>query len=88
MESMASIDAAEVVSNRRIKMNEIDKRKFGYFVFGGALIGAFLGLLWSASGNALLGLAGGAVAGVFIGWFAAAYFLIEKGTGKKVERKK
>lgn len=51
-------------------MNEMDKRRFGYFVFGGALIGAFLGWLWTASGNALLGLAGGAVVGTFIGWFA------------------
>jgi hypothetical protein len=67
-------------------MNEMDKRKFGYFVFGGALIGAFLGLLWTAGGNALLGLAGGAIAGTFIGWFAAAYFLIEKGTGKKEKK--
>jgi uncharacterized membrane protein len=87
MESVTSINVAEVVSDRRIRMNELDKRRFGYFVFGGALVGAFLGLLWSASGNALLGLAGGAIAGTFIGWFAAAYFL-EKGTGKKEEKKK
>jgi hypothetical protein len=66
-------------------MDEMDKRKFGYFVFGGALIGAFLGLLWAANGNVLLGIAGGAFTGVAIGWFAGAYFL-EKGTGKKEEK--
>jgi hypothetical protein len=88
MAKVASIHAAEVISDRRIKMNEMDKRRFGYFVFGGALIGALLGSLWTASGNVLLGLAGGAVAGAFIGWFAAAYFLIEKGTGKQEEKKK
>jgi hypothetical protein len=72
-------DTADDVSYRRIRMNEMDKRKFGYYVFGGALIGAFLGLLWAG----ISGLAGGAIVGTFIGWFAAAYFLIEKGTGKK-----
>ena len=63
-------------------MNEMDKRKFGYYVFGGMAIGALLGL----SFGGILGLAGGAIAGTFIGWFAAAYFLIEKGAGKKGEK--
>ncbi len=47
-------------------------KKFGYFVFGGALIGAFLGLIWSAGNNPLAGLGIGTLIGVAIGWFAAA----------------
>ncbi len=62
-------------------MDNTDKRKFGFYVFGGTLIGALLGLLWAG----ILGLAGGVVAGTFIGWFAAAYFLFEQGTGKRKE---
>lgn len=50
-------------------------RKFGYFVFGGALIGAALGWLWSAGNNPLVGLSIGALVGVAIGWFAAAAML-------------
>ena len=50
----------------------MDKRKFGYYVFGGMLIGAMLGLAWSANGNILVGLGIGALAGTAIGWFAAA----------------
>jgi hypothetical protein len=48
-------------------------KKFGYYVFGGALIGAFLGLLWAGAGNQLAGLGGGTLIGTFIGWFAAAH---------------
>lgn len=47
-------------------------KKFGYYVFGGALIGAFLGWMWSANGNPLVGLGIGALIGVAIGWFVAA----------------
>ena len=47
-------------------------KKFGYFVFGGALIGAFFGLIWSAGNNSLVGMGIGALIGVAIGWFAAA----------------
>ena len=50
-------------------------KKFGYYIFGGALIGAFLGLIWSAGGNSLMGLGIGALVGVAIGWFAAAAML-------------
>lgn len=50
----------------------MDKKKFGYYVFGGMLIGAFLGLGWSAHANPLAGLGIGALVGTFIGWFAAA----------------
>ena len=49
----------------------MDKR-FGYFVFGGLLVGALLGWMWTASGNAILGLGIGALMGTAIGWFAAA----------------
>lgn len=60
----------------------MDKKKFGYYVFGGMLIGALLGLLWSAGGNLLVGLGLGALIGTAIGWFAAAYFM-EQDTQKK-----
>ncbi|MBE0671022.1 MAG: hypothetical protein IH588_10570 [Anaerolineales bacterium] len=50
-------------------------KKFGYYVFGGALIGAFFGLIWSAGNNLLAGLGVGALIGAFIGWFAAAAML-------------
>ena len=53
----------------------MDKKKFGYYVFGGALIGAFLGLIWSTGDNPLIGLVIGALVGVAIGWFAAAAML-------------
>lgn len=49
----------------------MDKR-FGYFVFGGLLLGTLLGWMWTASGNAILGLGVGALVGTAIGWFAAA----------------
>ena len=47
-------------------------RKFGYYVFLGLLIGAVFGSLWSANGNAILGIALGGLAGAAIGWFIAA----------------
>ena len=62
-------------------MDDMDKRKFGYYAFGGMLIGALLGL--SLAG--ILGLAGGAFFGTFIGWFAGAYFL-QIGTEKKEKK--
>ena len=60
-------------------------KKFGYYVFGGALIGAVFGLLWTVNGNTLLGIALGALAGVAIGWFIAAAAL-EKSNGKKANK--
>jgi uncharacterized membrane protein len=63
------------------KEKKMDK-KFGYYVFGGALIGALLGLLWSASSNPLVGVTLGALIGMAIGWFTAAYVL-EKEKEKK-----
>lgn len=50
----------------------MDKKKFGYYVFDGALIGAFLGLIWSAGNNPLSGLGIGALVGIFLGWFIVA----------------
>ncbi len=57
-------------------------KKFGYYIFGGMLIGILIGLLWSSNGNVLLGVGYGALAGAAIGWFAAAAML-EKGKDKK-----
>ena len=50
-------------------------KKFGYYIFGGLLIGAFLGWMWSAGNNPLIGIGIGALIGVAIGWFAAATML-------------
>ena len=47
-------------------------KKFGYYIFGGMLIGVFLGLIWAADRNAVVGIAIGALVGASIGWFAAA----------------
>lgn len=50
-------------------------KKFGYYVFGGMLIGAMLGFAWFGNGNPLAGLGIGALVGTFIGWFVAAAVL-------------
>lgn len=50
-------------------------KKFGYYVFGGALIGAFLGRLWSSSITPLMGMGIGVLIGVALEWFAAAAML-------------
>jgi len=47
-------------------------KKFGYYIFGGLLLGAFLGWMWSASNNPLVGMGIGAFFGAGIGWFIAA----------------
>jgi hypothetical protein len=57
-------------------------KKFGYYVFGGLLIGTFLGWGWSANGNALLGIGIGALAGVALGWFIAVAILEKDNKGK------
>ncbi len=49
------------------------ERRFGYFVFGGLVIGALLGMLFSAaSRNIAMGVVVGALIGLAIGWFAGA----------------
>lgn len=53
-------------------------KTFGYYIFGGMLIGAFLGWAWSTSNNPIMGIAIGAVVGTAIGWFAAAALLEKK----------
>jgi formate hydrogenlyase subunit 4 len=72
----------ETSGKRRIKMD----KKIGYYVFGGLLIGAFLGWGWSANGNALPGIGIGALAGVALGWFIAAAIL-KRTTGEKANVK-
>ena len=56
----------------------MDNKVFGYFIFGGLLIGALFGSMWSAGGNPLLGIALGALAGASIGWFAGAAFFEQR----------
>jgi hypothetical protein len=42
-------------------------KTFGYYIFGGLLIGALLGFGWSANGNPILGIGIGALVGAAIG---------------------
>ena len=53
-------------------------RIFGYFIFGGALVGAMFGLIWVAGDKPLMGIGGGALAGAFLGWFIAAAVMEER----------
>lgn len=57
-------------------------KKFGYYIFGGMLLGALFGMLWAGKGNPILSIAIGALIGTFIGWSAAAY-VMEKEKEKK-----
>jgi len=61
--------------------SKMDK-KFGYYIFGGTLIGALFGLFWVGRENPVLNIATGAFVGTAIGWFAAAY-MMEKEKEKK-----
>ena len=36
------------------------------------ILGAILGLMWAADGNTVLAMGFGALAGAYVGWFAAA----------------
>jgi ABC-type uncharacterized transport system permease subunit len=54
------------------------EKTFGYFVFGGLLVGAMFGLIWAAGRTPVLGLGIGALVGAAIGWFAAAAYLEQK----------
>ena len=56
----------------------MDKR-FGYYVFGGMLIGALFGLSWSTTGNPLVSMGFGALIGTAVGWFIGAYVFQQKG---------
>ena len=47
-------------------------KTFGYYIFGGLLIGAMFGTIWTAGNNPLLGIGTGAMVGAFLGWFIAA----------------
>jgi len=58
-------------------------KKFGYYVFGGAAVGAIFGMMWAGQGNPLVGLAIGALIGTFIGWFIAAAVLENQKKNKK-----
>jgi ABC-type uncharacterized transport system permease subunit len=57
-------------------------KTFGYYIFGGALIGALFGLIWATGSNPLVGLGMGALVGAFLGWFAAAAVLEQRKKGK------
>jgi len=49
------------------------ERRFGFYIVLGLVIGGFLGVGFGAAiENATLGIALGALGGLFIGWFAAA----------------
>ena len=58
-------------------------KKFGYYVFGGLLIGALFGLIWAGRGNLLVWVGIGALIGTAIGWFFAAYVLEQEKKAKK-----
>ena len=58
-------------------------KKFGYYIFGGLLIGALFGLIWAGGGNPLMGLGMGALIVTAIGWFFAAYVLEKEKKEKK-----
>jgi hypothetical protein len=69
-------------------MDKKMERKFGIYVFLGLVIGAIFGTAMGASSeNHILWIGGGALAGVFIGWFIAAAVLEkEKEKGKKEDK--
>lgn len=48
------------------------EKTFGYFIFGGLLIGAMFGLIWAGGRNPVMGIGIGALVGVSLGWFIAA----------------
>lgn len=51
---------------------------FGYFVFGGLLLGILLGMLISSGEIPWRGIGLGAMFGAFLGWFAGAAFLEQR----------
>lgn len=63
-------------------MDKKMEQKFGIYVFLGLLIGAVLG---TSLGTGGIGIGGGALAGVFVGWFIAAAVIERE---RKIEMKK
>jgi ABC-type uncharacterized transport system permease subunit len=53
-------------------------KTFGYFVFGGLLIGAIFGSIGAGGDNPLMGIGIGALVGAFLGWFIAAAVLEQR----------
>lgn len=54
------------------------EKTFGYFIFGGLLIGAMFGSIWAGGENPIMGIGTGALAGAFLGWFIAAAVLEQR----------
>lgn len=54
------------------------EKTFGYFIFGGLLIGAMFGLIWAGGRNPVMGIGIGAMVGVALGWFIAAAVLEQR----------
>lgn len=50
----------------------------GFYIYGGMLIGALLGILWAGGSNMLMGIGIGAFVGASIGWFVAAAVFEQK----------
>ncbi len=60
------------------------ERRMAYFILLGATLGALLGVGFGvANGNMTLGIVVVAMAGLFIGWFAAAADLQKRGGGPR-----
>ena len=54
------------------------EKTFGYFIFGGLIIGAMFGLIWAGGRNPVMGIGVGAMVGVALGWFIAAAVLEQR----------
>ena len=54
------------------------EKTFGYFIFGGLIIGAMFGLIWAGGRNPVMGIGIGAMVGVALGWFIAAAVLEQR----------
>lgn len=58
-------------------------KKFGLYIIIGLFVGALFGVSFTpVIGNDLLAISGGALAGVFLGWFIAAAVNARKQNGK------
>lgn len=54
------------------------EKTFGYFIFGGLLIGAMFRLIWAGGRNPVMGIGIGAMIGAALGWFIAAAVLEQR----------